>query len=71
MSKQHKYLLDESRLPKAWYNINADLPFEPTPVLHPQTLEPVTPTLHEDVHEVATTPASDRHVYANTYSPSI
>jgi tryptophan synthase beta chain len=43
MSKQHKYLLDESRLPKAWYNINADLPFEPTPVLHPQTLEPVTP----------------------------
>ncbi len=32
-----------------------------------QTWEPVTPTLHEDVHEVATTPASDRHIYANTY----
>ncbi len=40
---QHKFLLDESRLPKAWYNINADLPVPPQPVLHPQTLEPVTP----------------------------
>jgi tryptophan synthase beta chain len=35
--------LDESRLPKAWYNINADMPVPPQPVLHPQTLEPVTP----------------------------
>ncbi|MFN2105492.1 MAG: TrpB-like pyridoxal phosphate-dependent enzyme [Candidatus Promineifilaceae bacterium] len=43
MTKQHKFILDESRLPQAWYNINADLPFEPSPVLHPQTLEPVTP----------------------------
>ncbi|MCW4041031.1 MAG: hypothetical protein NWE83_09815 [Candidatus Bathyarchaeota archaeon] len=31
------------------------------------TWEPVTPTLHNDVHEVATTPASDNHVAANTY----
>ena len=43
MSEQHKYLLDESRLPKAWYNINPDLPVPPPPVLHPGTLEPVTP----------------------------
>lgn len=43
MSKQTKYLLDESKLPKAWYNINADMPVPPEPVLHPQTLEPVTP----------------------------
>jgi tryptophan synthase beta chain len=40
---QHKYLLDESRLPKAWYNIAADMPVPPQPVLHPGTLEPVTP----------------------------
>ncbi len=40
---QHKFLLDESQLPKAWYNINADMPVPPTPVLHPGTLEPVTP----------------------------
>ncbi len=43
MSKQYKYLLDESQLPKAWYNINADMPVPPEPVLHPGTLEPVTP----------------------------
>ncbi|MBL8093654.1 MAG: TrpB-like pyridoxal phosphate-dependent enzyme [Anaerolineales bacterium] len=40
---QHKFLLDESQLPKAWYNINADMPVPLTPVLHPGTLEPVTP----------------------------
>lgn len=43
MSEQTKFLLDESKLPKAWYNINADMPVPPEPVLHPQTLEPVTP----------------------------
>jgi tryptophan synthase beta chain len=43
MSGQHKYLLDETKMPKAWYNINADLPVPPQPVLHPGTLEPVTP----------------------------
>ena len=43
MSEQTKYLLDESQLPKAWYNINADAPFPPAPVLHPGTKEPVTP----------------------------
>jgi hypothetical protein len=32
-----------------------------------RTWEPVTPSLHKDVHEVSTTPASDRRVYANTY----
>ncbi|MBI5301978.1 MAG: TrpB-like pyridoxal phosphate-dependent enzyme [Chloroflexi bacterium] len=43
MKDQHKFLLDESRLPKAWYNINADLPVPPAPVLHPGTMQPVTP----------------------------
>jgi tryptophan synthase beta chain len=43
MSAQYKFLLDESKLPPAWYNINADLPVPPQPVLHPQTLQPVTP----------------------------
>ena len=40
---QHKFLLDESHLPKAWYNINADMPVRPAPVLHPGTMQPVTP----------------------------
>ena len=39
----YKYTLDDSHLPKAWYNINADLPVPPEPVLHPGTLQPVTP----------------------------
>lgn len=43
MSEQTKFILDESKLPKAWYNINADMPVPPQPVLHPGTKEPVTP----------------------------
>jgi tryptophan synthase beta chain len=43
MSDRHQFLLDETRLPKAWYNINADLPVPPQPVLHPGTREPITP----------------------------
>lgn len=43
MSAQHKFLLEESRLPKFWYNINADMPVPPQPVLHPGTMQPVTP----------------------------
>ncbi len=43
MSNQYKFLLEESKLPKAWYNINADLPVPPQPVLHPGTMQPVTP----------------------------
>ena len=43
MSDTLKYLLDETRLPKDWYNIVADLPRPPEPVLHPGTLKPVEP----------------------------
>jgi len=40
---QYKFILEESRIPKAWYNIAPDMPVAPEPVLNPQTLEPVTP----------------------------
>jgi tryptophan synthase beta chain len=40
---RRQFLLEESRIPRAWYNINADMPVPPQPVLHPRTLEPVTP----------------------------
>ena len=43
MTDQTRFLLNESDLPKFWYNINADNPVPPTPVLHPGTVEPVTP----------------------------
>ena len=43
MSAPTKYVLDESRLPRAWYNIQADLPRALPPVLHPGTLQPIGP----------------------------
>jgi tryptophan synthase beta chain len=43
MGETVKYLLDESRIPTAWYNLTADLPSPPPPVLHPGTLKPVGP----------------------------
>ena len=41
--RQTKFVLDESRLPRSWYNIAADLPVPPSPYLHPATLEPIGP----------------------------
>lgn len=43
MSDQVKYVLDEERIPRTWYNLMADLPAPPPPVLHPGTLKPVGP----------------------------
>jgi tryptophan synthase beta chain len=38
-----KYVLDETKIPREWYNIVADLPRPPDPVLHPGTLQPIGP----------------------------
>ncbi len=43
MSDQLKYLLEESKMPRTWYNIAADLPQPMVPPLHPGTLKPVGP----------------------------
>ena len=43
MNRQVKYLLQESELPRQWYNVLADLPSPPPPPLHPGTREPVGP----------------------------
>ncbi|MCS7060308.1 MAG: TrpB-like pyridoxal phosphate-dependent enzyme [Anaerolineae bacterium] len=43
MSDQTKFTLSENDIPKAWYNIQADLPFDLPPVLHPATKKPVGP----------------------------
>jgi tryptophan synthase beta chain len=53
MSEQVKYLLDETRIPKDWYNIVADLPRPPEPVLHPGTLQPVGPADLEPLFPMA------------------
>jgi tryptophan synthase beta chain len=38
-----KILLKESDIPKAWYNVVADMPHPPAAVLHPGTGRPVSP----------------------------
>ncbi len=43
MSEQVKFLLAEDQIPAAWYNIVADLPEPPPPVLHPGTGRPIGP----------------------------
>lgn len=43
MSERTQFQLSASDLPKSWYNLAADNPIPPTPVLRPDTLEPVTP----------------------------
>jgi tryptophan synthase beta chain len=43
MTDSIKYVLDENHIPKHWYNLLADLPSPPPPVLHPGTLKPIGP----------------------------
>jgi tryptophan synthase beta chain len=43
MTRRTKFILDEDRIPRSWYNIAADLPVPPPPVLHPGTGEPIGP----------------------------
>jgi len=38
-----KFILDEDRIPRAWYNLAADLPTPPPAVLHPGTGQPIGP----------------------------
>jgi tryptophan synthase beta chain len=38
-----KFVLDESRIPRSWYNIAADLAVQPPPGLNPVTGKPLTP----------------------------
>ena len=43
MSDTTKFLLPEDRISRHWYNIAADLPEPPAPVLHPRIGQPVGP----------------------------
>jgi tryptophan synthase beta chain len=43
MSMQTKFTLGEEEIPKAWYNIQADLPEPLPPVIHPGTKQPIGP----------------------------
>ncbi len=41
MDKQKKFLLPESELPTHWYNIQAEMPNKPLPMIHPGTKQPM------------------------------
>ena len=38
----YKIYLSEDELPQSWYNLRADMPVKPAPLLNPQTCEPAT-----------------------------
>ena len=39
--KQKRFLLEESELPREWYNIQAEMPTKPMPAIHPATRQPL------------------------------
>lgn len=43
MSKMKKFLLNESEIPTQWYNIMAEMPNKPLPLINPGTKEPLKP----------------------------
>ena len=43
MTDKTKFILDEEKIPKHWYNIAADLPAPLAPVIHPGTGQPIGP----------------------------
>ena len=38
----YKIYLEESEMPKTWYNVRADMKNKPAPLLNPGTLKPMT-----------------------------
>ena len=43
MVERTRFMLDENQIPRAWYNISADLPVGQFPPLHPGTHQPLGP----------------------------
>ena len=37
-----KFLLQEKEIPEAWYNVVAEMPNKPRPMLNPATKQPLT-----------------------------
>ena len=45
----YKIYLTEDELPRAWYNVRADMKNKPAPLLNPETLQPMT---HEELRPI-------------------
>jgi tryptophan synthase beta chain len=43
LTQRTTFLLDEDRIPRTWYNVQADLPVPLAPALHPVTKQPLGP----------------------------
>ncbi len=59
MERTKKFLLPESELPKQWYNIVADMPTKPMPMLHPGTKQPIKA---EDLYPLFSKGVSDQEM---------
>ena len=57
--KQKRFFLPESEIPTQWYNIQADMPTKPMPMLNPKTGEPVT---EDDLCELFSREASSQEL---------
>ena len=68
MTGRTKIILDESELPRQWYNIVPDLPSPPPPPLHPGTLQPVGP---EDLAPLFPMALIAQEVTADSYVPPV
>ncbi|MBQ8736530.1 MAG: TrpB-like pyridoxal phosphate-dependent enzyme [Bacteroidaceae bacterium] len=52
---QKRFILEENDIPRQWYNIMADMPNKPQPILNPKTKEPMKP---EDLFPIFSEEAS-------------
>ena len=66
MTGPTKILLDESEIPRQWYNVIPDLPAPPPPPLHPGTLQPVGP---DDLAPLFPMALIEQEVTGNSYVP--
>jgi tryptophan synthase beta chain len=53
LPRRTKFILDEDRIPRAWYNVAADLPVPMPPPLHPGTGQPLGPADLEPLFPMA------------------
>jgi tryptophan synthase beta chain len=66
MTGPTKIMLDESEIPRQWYNVIPDLPSPPPPPLHPGTLQPVGP---DDLAPLFPMALIEQEVTGNSYVP--
>ena len=61
----YKIYLEESEMPKAWYNLRADMKNKPAPLLNPSTLQPMTldELSHVFCRELAEQELDNEHAY--------